>query len=456
MNLDSVFTFLDHHFLRTTEQRVKVARQLGRGTVTRLQRAKFRHLVRYLGQHSRFYQQKFREYGINPRKVRCHADLGDFFTTADDLRQVPIEDFLCARPEFGFETTGTSLGVNKRVYFSYAEMQEYGRDGAVGLWNLGLRPDDTVADGFDYSFWNAPFTAYYTIQAMGSFHVIGAFVEPREFYERIRTYKPTVIMGVPTHLVRVTEVAEQEGVWPVKFLLLGGENLSERTRHYIESVWKAKVHLSYGQTEAFGANGIECPEKGGYHVSDLSLVTDIDQPDEEGYGEMVYSTLGRTVMPVLRYRSADITRWAHRPGLASSGPGEDGPCNCLLKMMPRVAKIVGRSDELINCSMGNISPYWFEEMLRDIPEVTDDWQVVVRRGERDDRIEFHLELRPAASAEEVQAHLFKNIQERFPDCWRYYTKKFFEFDFQFHEPRSLGGGRKLRRLIDARTRAWND
>jgi phenylacetate-CoA ligase len=445
MNIDTFFGYFDHHLLRTPASRARVARHLTPGLVQRLQRAKFRLLVRYLGKHSKFYREKFREYGIQPNKVRCHADLGDFFTTADDLRQRPIEDFLCARPEFGFETTGTSMGVNKRVYFSYKEMREYGRDGAVGLWNLGLRPEDVVADGFDYSFWNAPFTAFYTIQAMGAFHVIGAFVEPREFYERVRVYKPNVIMGVPTHMVRVTEVAEQEGAWPVKFLLLGGENLSERTRRYIESVWQAKVYLSYGQTEAFGANGIECPEKGGYHVSDLSLVTDIDQPDEEGYGEMVYSTLNRTVMPMLRYRSADITRWA-----------TDGACQCLLKSMPRLAKIVGRSDELINCSMGNISPYWFEEMLRDIPQVTDDWQVVVRRGDRDDRIEMHLELRPGASADDVQSHVFRNIQERFPDCWRYYTKKFFEFDFQFHEPRSLAGGRKLRRLIDARTRSWND
>jgi len=446
MNLDTVFSFLDHHLLRRPEHRLRVAQHLSPAIVHRLQRSKLHHMVKYLNRHSRFYQRKFREYGIDPRGVHSHADLGNFFTTSDDLRNNPIEDFLCARPEFGFETTGTSMGVNKRVYFSYAEMMEYGRDGAAGLYNLGLRRDDIIADGFDYSFWNAPFTAFYTIQAMGCFHVIGAFVEPREFYERIRVYKPTVIMGVPTHLVRVTEVAEQEGVWPVKVLLLGGENLSQRTRHYMESVWTgAKVYLSYGQTEAFGANGVECPDRGGYHVSGLSLVSDIHQPDEEGYGELVYSTLNRSVMPLLRYRSADITRWT-----------TDGACSCGLRVMPRIAKIAGRSDELINCSMGNISPYWFEEMLRDIPAVTDDWQVVVRRGERDDRIEFNMELRPGADAQQVKEQLFRNIQERFPDCWRYYTKKFFEFDFQFHQPQTLGGGRKLRRLIDARTQAWNE
>ena len=443
--LEGIFDFLDRRFLRTPENRLWMAQRLPPGLITRLQAGKFAATVRYAAQHSRFYQEKFREHGIDPAEVRTHADLGDFFTTPEDLRERPVEDFLCAKPEFGFETTGTSMGINKRVYFSYQEMFDYGRDGAVGLYNLGLRPEDVVADGFDYSFWNAPFTAYYSIMAIGAFHVIGAFVEPQEFYDRIKVYKPNVIMGVPTHLVRVTEVAERCGTWPVKLVFLGGENLSERTRQYMEGVWRgAKVHLSYGQTEAFGMNGVECPEKGGYHLGALALTSEILNPDEEGYGELAYTTLNRTVMPLIRYRSADITRWA-----------SDGECHCGLRIMPRIGKIIGRSDELINCSMGNISPYWFEEMLRGVPEVTDDWQVFVRRGDRDDRIEFHLELVNGASPENVKNLIFRNIESRFPDCWRYYQKRFFEFDFQFHAPRTISEGRKLKRLIDARRDAWN-
>lgn len=443
--LEQTFTALDRWLLRTPQRRLWAAERLTPSLVARLQQAKFAATVRYVAERSKFYREKFREYRIDPRRVRTHADLGDFFTTPEDLRERPVEDFLCAKPEFGFETTGTSMGINKRVYFSYQEMFDYGRDGAAGLYNLGLRPDDVVADGFDYSFWNAPFTAYYSIMAIGAFHVIGAFVEPEEFYERIKVYRPSAIMGVPTHLVRVTEVAERLGVWPVKLIFLGGENLSERTREYMESVWKgAKVHLSYGQTEAFGMNGVECPRKGGYHLSALSLVSEIINPDEEGYGELVYTTLSRTVMPLIRYRSADLTRWA-----------KDPTCDCQLRLMPRIDKIVGRCDELINCSMGNISPYWFDTMLQDVGDVTHDWQVYVRRGDRDDRIEFHLELVNGGSEQRVKEQILRNIEARFPDCWRYYQKQFFEFDFQFHPPHTLNDGRKLRRLIDARRDAWN-
>ncbi len=443
--VEPAFDLLDRSLLGSPRRRLRVAGMLPTTLVDRLQRAKLHRLVRYAGKHSPFYREKFREYGINPRHVYTHADLGDFFTTPEDLKSRPVEDFLCARPEAGFETTGTSLGVNKRVYFSNQEMLDYGRDGAAGLYNLGLRREDIVLDGFDYSFWNAPFTAYFSLQYMRCFHVIGAFIEPQELYDRMKVYRPNVILGVPTHMVRVTEVAEREGVWPVKFLLLGGENLSERTRAYIESVWRgARVFLTYGQTENFGMTGVECPQKGGYHVSGLGLVSEIIQPDEQGYGEYVYSTLDRTVMPFIRYRSADITRWTR-----------NGGCTCGLRVMPRLDKIIGRCDELINCSMGNISPYWFEEILRDISAVGNEWQVKVRRGDRDDIIEFHLELNESGAEGAVREQIFRNIEARFPDCWRYYTKGFFEFDFHFHARHTLSNGRKLRRLIDARKDAWS-
>ncbi len=444
--LEPTFDWLDRNLLRSPAARLWIARHLTPGFISLLQASKFRRLVRYAARHSKFYREAFRQHGIDPKRVRCHADLGNFFTTPEDLKTHPIEDFLCAPGECGFETTGTSMGINKRVYFSYQEMFDYGRDGAAGLYNLGMRRGDVVLDGFDYSFWNAPFTAYYSLMPLRCLHVIGGFIEPQELYDRMKVYRPNVLLGVPTHMVRVTEVAEKNGAWPMKFMLLGGENLSERTRKYLESVWRgARVYLSYGQTENFGITGIECPEKGGYHVSGLSLVSEIIEPDENGYGEMAYSTLNRKVMPLIRYRSADITRWA-----------DNGTCTCGLKVMPRLDKVVGRTDELINCSMGNISPYWFEEILRDITAVSGDWQVIVRRGDRDDAIEMNLEPVNGANPQAIREQVLANIQARFPDCWRYYTKGFFALDIKFHPRHSLAGdGRKLRRLIDARRDAWN-
>src|SRR5262249_52277698 len=138
--------------------RVRVATWISPSVAASVRRQKFIHLIRYVGECSPFYRRRFKEIGLDVRAVRGPEDLGDFFTTAQDLRENPIDEFLCGRPELGFETTGTTVGAGKRVYFSRREAADMGRDGAVGLYALGLRPEDRVVDAFDYSFWNAPFT----------------------------------------------------------------------------------------------------------------------------------------------------------------------------------------------------------------------------------------------------------------------------------------------------------
>ena len=122
-------------------RRAKAASRLPPSLIPGIRRGKFRRLMRYVNERSPFYRRRFKEAGIDVRGLREPADLGDFFTTAQDLRDNPVEEFLCARPELGFETTGTTATTGKRVYFSRREAADMGRDGAVGLYNLGLRPE---------------------------------------------------------------------------------------------------------------------------------------------------------------------------------------------------------------------------------------------------------------------------------------------------------------------------
>src|SRR5690349_17493616 len=169
-------------------RRTRLAARMPAGLPPLVRRSKFRALIRYVGEKSPFYRRRFREAGIDPRAVRTPADLGDFYTTAADLRENPVDEFLCARPELGFETTGTTATTAKRVYFSRREAADAGRDGALGLYNLGLRREDRVVDAFDYSFWNAPFTLRAAIDHLGPFHVTAAKIPPAEFYDRVKPY----------------------------------------------------------------------------------------------------------------------------------------------------------------------------------------------------------------------------------------------------------------------------
>ena len=121
------------------------------GVLQKISAVNFSGTVRYVSEHSKFYKRKFSERGIDPKKVKAPADLGDFFTTAEDIRTAP-EDFICMRPDTAYETTGTTSKKPKRVYFSRSEIEEAGWSGAVGFWALGVRPEDRVASAFDYSF----------------------------------------------------------------------------------------------------------------------------------------------------------------------------------------------------------------------------------------------------------------------------------------------------------------
>lgn len=422
--------------------RARLAPLIPLSVVPRIQKEKFRRVLRYVSERSPFYRRRFKEIGIDIRQVHVPADLGDFFTTAQDLRDNPVEEFLCGRPELGFETTGTTATTSKRVYFSRREAADMGRDGAIGLYNLGLRQEDRVVDAFDYSFWNAPFTLRAALDRLGCFHVTAAKIPPAEFYDRVRGYAFNVLFVEPSWLVVLTEIARVRGTWPLKFIYTGGENMSEATRRYVEAEWKTNVYMGYGQTETFGQIGSECPAKRGYHVDDFNLSCEIVDRSDDGYGELVYTTLSRHVMPLIRYRSTDITKFL------------DEPCTCVLRTARRLAKIRGRLDEMVNCGMGNLSPWFFERLLDDLPEITGDWQVgVVRTGNRD-TIEFRLELRDPAAAELVAQVIKRRVQERIPDSWRNYDLKLFEFGFRFVTPGALRTGRKLRRLVDERMRVW--
>ena len=423
-------------------RRARLATKIPASMLPALRQSKFRALMKYVGVKSPFYQRRFKALGIDPAAVRTPEDLGDFFTTAQDLRENPIEDFLCARPELGFETTGTTSTTSKRVYFSRREAADMGRDGALGLYNLGLRPEDRAVDAFDYSFWNAPFTLRASLDRLGCFHMTAAKIPPTEFYDRVKPYGFNVLFVEPSWLVVLTEIARVRGTWPVKFFYVGGENMSEDTRRYIETTWQTKVYIGYGQTESFGQLGTECPAQHGYHIDDFNLYCEILDKGEDGFGELAYTTLSRVVMPLIRYRSTDITRFL------------DEPCTCSLRITRRIAKIRGRVDEMVNCGMGNLSPWFFEQLLDGVPEITRDWQVgVVRTGNRD-TIEFRLELREGSTPETVTEIVKARVKERIPDSWRNYQLGLFEFGFRFAAPGALRTGRKLRRLVDERMKAW--
>ena len=404
--------------------------------VSELQKMRFRQTLK-LASQTPFYSEQFRRRNIDIRKITHPEQLGDFFTTGDDLKEYGAEAFLAGRPDTVFETTGTTSAAPKHIYFSNRELNQMGRLSAIGLYQLGLRREDRVLSAFDASFWVSPAVVRTAFQYLGCFHAEAGKIAPLDFYDRAIVYKPTVIFGEPSWLVRLSEIAEKRGVWDVKFLFAGGENIAEETRSEVERIWNAPFHMNYGQTEAFGVIGVECAEHNGYHRNDLNFFFETPESNSDGEGELVYTTLTRDVMPLIRYRSTDVTRMI------------DEPCECGL-VVKRLAKIRGRVDEMIVCGMGNISPWVFAEMLRGAANATDEWQVRVWHQNRKDVVEICVEASDF-NAPDVRALLVdditRNLRIRFPDFQKNLEMKLYDLRVSAVERGSLRNGRKLRRLI---------
>jgi phenylacetate-CoA ligase len=417
----------------------RVLASLPRSFIDALQRTRFTHTLRQAAR-SPFYREQFRRRKIDASRIAHPSELGDFYTSGEDLRREGPEAFLIGRPDTAFETTGTTSPLPKRVFFSNRELDQMGRASAAALYILGLRREDIVVSAFDCSFWVSPAILRSAARFLGCFHLEAGKIEPLEFYTRAIRYRPTVISGEPSWIARLSEIAGERGTWPVKFMVAGGENASEASRRAVERIWAAPLYLNYGQTEAFGALGLECRNQQGYHRNDLHFVFEIAAPDANGEGELVYTTLTRDVMPLIRYRSADVTRLV------------DEPCPCGL-FSGRVAKIRARIDELVVCGMGNIAPWVFDEIQEAVPGVGGDWQVFVSHNGRCDVVEFRVEadrLDGEADNADVNDAVLRNLRMGFPDFWKNLEMKLYELRVTVVPPGSLRQGRKLRRIIDQR------
>jgi phenylacetate-CoA ligase len=425
--------------LRTSPQRaVELLGLIPSSALEAMRRARFRRTLRIAAEWSSFYRDEFRKRGIDVRRIEHPSQLGDFYTTGEDLRNHGADAFRVRHADTAFETTGTTSPVPKRVFFSRREIADMGRLSAIWLHVLGMRPTDRVLSAFDCSFWVSPYVLRAGLDLLGCFHVEAGKIEPGEFYERARPYRPTVIFGEPSWMIRFSEIARTRGTWPLKFLFAGGENISESARREVEEIWGSPLYLNYGQTESFGALGAECRLKNGYHRNDLYFFFEVKDPDADGYGEIVYTTLSQRAMPLIRYRSSDLSTIVN------------SPCECGISM-GRLAKIRSRCDEMVVCGMGNVGPWVFDEVLKDIAGIGDDWQVVIGHAGSRDLVQLHVEVDDPSRQNAVEASVHANLRERFADFWRNRELKLYELQVAFHRTGRLRGqARKLRRIIDER------
>src|SRR5437899_4323801 len=131
--------------LRTSPQRaIELLGFIPPSALEAMRLARFRRTLRIAAERSTFYREQFRRRGIDARRIEHPSELGDFYTTGEDLREHGAEAFVTGRADTAFETTGTTSPIPKRVFFSQRELNEMGRTSAIGLYHLGIRAEDRV------------------------------------------------------------------------------------------------------------------------------------------------------------------------------------------------------------------------------------------------------------------------------------------------------------------------
>ena len=384
-----------------------------------------------------YYRDAFAAARIDPARVRRPEDLGDFFLSGEVLKTRP-EALLADEPEVAIESSGTTGRVT-RVYLSRAELEYNARQGGLLLALYGLGRGDRLLSTLDLGWGLGSLLLERGVRYTPLFAMVVGRVDPLEAYRRLAEYRFNVLVSDPFWLARLTEIARERGrPGPMKLLMGGGEGITERTRAELETFWGAPLCMTYASTEAATILGFECTQRSGYHVNEFDFPLEIVEPDADGDGELVLTTVSRRVMPLIRYRTGDVARWL------------EGACPCGLPFR-RLSPLRGRLDEQVSCAWGNLHPEFFDALLTGVPGLGGDWQVGVYERDLTTVIQVRLELAgDGAAREHAGQEGLGALQRRHPEPWLAYCRRLLDIEFAFVAPGTLRRQRKLLRLVDER------
>ena len=344
--------------------------------------------------NSEFYREKFKELGITPDDIQSLDDVSRLpFTTKDDLRDhypfglasVPLEQ--CVRLHSSSGTTGNPTV----VLHTQKDLDEWANAVARCLWMVGSRPEDVFQNSAGYGMFTAGLGFQYGAERVGMLTVPAAAGNTTRQIKFIKDFGTSVLHAIPSYASRIYEVMQEEGVDPrrdtkLRVLCIGAEPHSEEQRKRIEENLGVKAYNSYGISEMMGPGvAFECPEQNGIHIwEDYFIVEIIDpvtlQPVADGeLGELVITTINREAMPLLRYRTRDLTRFL------------SGPCPCG-RTHRRLGRLQGRSDDMIILKGVNIFPIQIEKILLKFKELSTDYLITLETKENGDAMTIDVEL----------------------------------------------------------------
>ncbi len=338
---------------------------------------------------SPYYGQLFGEIGLDPDKFTSLKDIEKVpFTTKDNLREHWPYGFL-AVPRDELVRMHSSSGTTGRatvIFHTARDIDVWTNLLARSMYMTGMRKTDVFQNMMTYGLFTGGLGFHYGAEKIGALVIPSGAGNSKRQIQLMRDFGTTAIHIIPSYALHLSTVFEEVGVNPqtdinLKIAFLGAEPHSEKMRRKVEKIYDLNAYNSYGLSEMNGPGvAFECPFQSGMHIWEDSFFVEVIDPDtleplpygEEG--ELVLTTLMREGMPILRYRTSDLTRIIPEP------------CECG-RTHKKIERIKGRTDDMMIIKGVNIFPIQIDRKLMEIPGVGTDFQIIlVREGLNDNMI----------------------------------------------------------------------
>ena len=386
-----------------------------RDEIAALQLARLKETLAHAYARVPFYRQGFDAAGVHPDDVQSLEDLAKLpFTTKQDLRaNYPFGLFAVPRAQVarlhassGTTGTPTVVGYTRRDIDTWAEVV------ARSLRASGTRPGDVVHVAYGYGLFTGGLGAHYGAERLGCTVVpVSGGMTARQV-QLIEDFGATTIMVTPSYALSILDEYRAQGrdprESPLQVGIFGAEPWTNAMRAEIEQAFDMHAVDIYGLSEVIGPGvANECVEtKDGLHIWEdhfypeiIDPATGAVLPDGE-LGELVFTSLTKEAMPVIRYRTRDLTRLL--PGTARS--------------MRRMEKVTGRSDDMMILRGVNVFPTQIEEQLLKRPELAPHFQVELFREGRMDSMRVHVEAAPGQADPAIRAHAAALLKRSIKDA----------------------------------------
>ena len=367
-----------------------------------LQLQRLRTVLRRVYDNVEFYRDSFDAAGVTP-DIETLDQLADYpFTLKDDLRagypygmfSAPLRDIVRVHSSSG--TTGqiTVVGYTQTDISNWSDLM------ARTLAAAGATADDIVQVTYGYGLFTGGLGVHYGSERLGAVTIPISGGNTKRQVQVLKDFGSTILACTPSYAILIAETAAEMGIDPDSLSLragvFGAEPWSENMRKQIEEMLSIKAIDIYGLSEILGPGvAAECEHQHGLHVNEDHFLIEIVDPEtlrplpDGEVGEVVFTTLTKEGIPVIRYRTRDLSRII---------PGE---CACG-RTFRRMERVRGRSDDMIIVRGVNVFPSQIEQVLTGIPGVAPHYQVVLKKRGSMDAVEVHVEVAPDTDFDEIR------------------------------------------------------